>query len=143
MSVFDIPGLASRIAPILVVMATASVAVASPSGAWPIPFSIAAVALLLLAVAMLAHGGLRNWLRGLTVPMEQLGFKRNRDQFWFAMNAKGMPRGYRTVAFIAFLGLLFSGLRFPYLAVAIAAMLLTLVWGLSNRRFPADDVEGE
>jgi hypothetical protein len=131
--------LVSKLAPLIVVLATLSLALASWSDAWRVPFWVAAVLLLVLAVALFARGGFQNWLRGQTKPMEQLGFNRNRDQLWFEMNAKGMPRGYRAVVFIAWLGFLFSGLQFPYLAVAMASTLLALAWGYRNRRYPADD----
>jgi hypothetical protein len=132
--------LASKLTPFIVVLATASLAFGSPNDAWRLSFSIAAVAVALLAVVLFAKRGFDNLLRGMTSSMEQLGFKRNRDQFLYAMNAEGMPHGYRTVVFVSWLGLLFSGFHFPNLALAIASTLLTLAWGYSNRRFPVDDV---
>ena len=136
----DFVNSASKLTPFIVVLATASLAFGSPDEAWRLSFSVAAVAVVLLAVVLFAKRGFQNLLRGMTSSMEQLGFKRNRDQFLYAMNAEGMPPGYRTVGFVSWLGLLFSGFHFPYLALAIASTLLTLAWGYSNRRFPVDDV---
>ena len=142
MSFYDLTGSASKLTPLIVVSATAWLAFGSSSAAMRLPFSVAAVAVLLVAVTLFAKGGFRNWLRGMTTPMEQLGFKRNRDQFIYALNAEGMPPGFRIVVFVSWLGLVFSGLRFPYLALGIASTFLTLAWGYSSRRFPVDVVAG-
>ena len=140
MSFYDLTGPDSKVTPLIVVSATAWLAFGSSSAAMHLPFSVAAAAVLLVAVILFAKGGFRNWLRGMTTPIEQLGFKRNRDQFIFALNAEGMPPGYRILVFVSWLGLVFSGLRFPYLALAIASTILTLAWGYSSRRFPVDDI---
>ena len=142
MSFYDITGPASKLTPLVVASATAWLAFGSSSETSRSLFSAAAVAVLLAGVILFAKSGFRNWLRGMTTPMEQLGFKRNRDQFIYALNAEGMPPGYRIVVFVSWLGLLFSGSRFPYLALAIASVFLTLAWGYSCRRFPVDDIVG-
>lgn len=142
MSFYDITGPASKLTPLFVASATASLALGSSNQASRLPFSVAAVAILLVGVTLFAKRAFRNWLRGMTTPMEQLGFKRNRDQFIYALNAEGMPAGYRIVVFVSWLGLVFAGFRFPYLALAIASTFLTLAWGYSSRRFPVDDVAG-
>ena len=133
---------ASKLTPLIVASATTWLAFGSSSEASRALFSIATVAVFLAGVILFAKSGFRNWLRGMTTPMEQLGFKRNRDQFIYALNAEGMPRGYRIAAFLSWLGLVFSGFRFPYLALAIASVFMTLAWGYSCRRFPVDDLAG-
>ena len=142
MSLYDITGPASKLTPLIVASATAWLAFGSSSEPSRPLYSVAAVAVILAAVILFAKPGFRNWLRGMTTPMEQLGFKRNRDQFIYALNAEGMPPGYRIVVFVSWLGLIFSGFRFPYLALAIASVFLALAWGYSCRRFPADDIAG-
>ena len=142
MSFYDITGPASKLTPLFVASATAWLAFGSSSEPSRPLYSVAAVAVILAGVILFAKSGFRNWLRGMTTPMEKLGFKRNRDQFIYALNAEGMPPGYRIVVFVSWLGLVFSGFRFPYLALAIASVFLTLAWGYSRRRFPVDDIAG-
>lgn len=142
MSSYDKTGAASKLPPLIVASATAWLAFGSPREPSRSLYSVAAVAVVLAGVILFGKSGFRNWLRGMTTPMDQLGFKRNRDQFIYAMNSKGMPPGYRIVAFVSWLGLVFSGFRFPYLALAIASVFITMVWGYSCRRFPVDDNAG-
>ena len=139
MNFHDLTDPASKLIPLIAASATAWLAFGSSNEASRALFSVAAVAVLLAGVILFAKSGFRNWLRGITTPMEQLGFKRNRDQIIYALNGEGMPRGYRITAFLSWLGLVFSGFRFPYLALAIASVFLTLAWGYSSRRFPVDD----
>jgi hypothetical protein len=98
------------------------------------PFYALTIALLLLAAVLWARRGLARQLKS----KEQLGFRRNRDWLSFEAFAKGTPRGYYVLAFVSWFAVVLTGLRFPYGAVAIAGMMLTVAWGEDRRRYPSE-----
>jgi len=71
----------------------------------------------------------------------QLGFRRNRDWLASEFFMKGTPPGYHALGFVSFLAVVLTGLRFPYAAVAIAAMMLTAAWGEDRRRYPSEKTD--
>ena len=127
---------ASQRAPVIIGMAI----VAAVTGAWwkapHWPFYPLTIALVLLAAVVWGRRGLARQLKS----KEQLGFRRNRDWLAFQLFAKGTPRGYYALAFVSWLAVVLTGLRFPYAAVAIAAMMLTVAWGEDRRRYPSEHI---
>ena len=101
------------------------------------PFYALTIALLLLAAALWARRGLARQL----MSKEQLGFRRNRDWLASEFFMKGTPPGYHALGFVSFLAVVLTGLRFPYAAVAIAAMMLTAAWGEDRRRYPSEKTD--
>ena len=130
----DIVEAASVRAPVIIGVAI----IAAVAGAWSNaphwPFYALTIALLVLAAVVWARRGLARQLKS----KEQLGFQRNRDWFRFEFFAKGTPRGYYALAFVSWFAVLLTGLRFPYAAVAIAGMMLTVAWGEDRRRYPSE-----
>ena len=128
---------ASNRAPIIVGVAI----VVAVAGAWSQaphwPFYALTFALVLLAAAVWARRGAGQLFKS----REQLGFRRNRDWLAFEFLAQGMPRGYYGLAFASWFAVVLAGLRFPYAAVAIAGMLLTVAWGADKRRYPSDKLK--
>ena len=128
---------ASIRAPVIIGVA----AVAAVAGAWANaphwPFYAVTIALLLLAAVVWGRRGLARQFKS----REQLGFRRNRDWYWFEFFAKGMPRGYYGLALLSWLAVILTGLRIPYATVAIAGLLLTIAWGEDKRRYPSEALE--
>ena len=91
----------------------------------------------MLAAVVWARRGLARQLKS----KEQLGFRRNRDRLGLEFFAKGTPRGYHVLAFVSWFGVVLTGLRFPYAAVALAGMALTIAWGEDRRRYPAETLD--
>jgi hypothetical protein len=137
MAFTDIVEAASLRAPVIIGVAI----IAAVAGAWSDapqwPFNPLAIALLVLAAVVWARRGLPRQLKS----KEQLGFRRNRDWLGFEFSAKGTPRGYYALAFASWFALVLTGLRFPYAAVAIAGMALTVAWGVDRRRYPAEKLD--
>ena len=132
MALADIVEAASARAPIIVGVAI----IVAVAGAWSNvshwPFYALAIALLVLAAVVWARRGLTRQLKS----KEQLGFRRNREWLGFELFAKGTPRGYYALAFASWFAVVLTGLRFPYAAVALAGMALTVAWGEDRRRYP-------
>ena len=72
---------------------------------------------------------------------EQLGFTRNHDLLWFQLLGQGTPRGYYALAFASWLSLLLTGFRFPYAALAIGGMFMTVAWGVDQTRYPSEQTD--
>lgn len=122
----------------LLIFAALIAAVAGAKLRWPPePFYVLAIALIPLALALWARRGLARQLKS----KEQLGFRRNRDLLRWQFFETGTPRGYWLLSFLAWFGVVLTGLRFPYAGVAIAAMLLTVAWGEDRRRYPSEPSE--
>jgi Flp pilus assembly protein TadB len=125
---------ASRRAPLIIGAAV----VAAVAGAWwnapHWPFYALTIALLPLALVIWGRRGLARQLKS----KEQLGFRRNRHWLGFELFAKGTPRGYFALAFLSWFAVVLTGFRFPYAAVAIVGMLLTIAWGEDRRRYPSE-----
>jgi hypothetical protein len=66
-----------------------------------------------------------------------LGFTRNRDWLFYDFFARGYPLTYWLLQPLWWAGLLLTGLKIPYLLVAIAAALLLLAWASDQRKYPA------
>ena len=115
---------------------------AAVAGAWwnapHWPFYILTVAMVILATVVWARRGLSRQLKSI----EELGFARNRDWLRFEMFAKGAPHGYYALAIVSFFGVVLTDLRFPYAAVAIAGMMLTVAWGSDRTRYPSEQANG-
>ena len=137
MAFVEIVEAASARAPVIVGVAI----IAAVAGAWSNaphwPFYAVTIALLVLAAVVWARRGLARQLKS----KEQLGFRRNRDWLGFEFFAKGTPRGYYALAFVTWFAVVLTGLRFPYAAVALAGMALTVAWGEDRRRYPAEKLD--
>lgn len=134
MNLTQIVKAASDRAPLIV----GSALVAAVAGAWSSapqwPFYALTVALVIFAAVVWARQGLSRQLKS----KEALGFSRNRDWLQFELLAKGRPRGYYALAFVSWFALVLTGLRFPYAAVALAGMMLTVAWGEDRARYPSE-----
>lgn len=137
MAFVDIVEAASERAPIIVGVAIIAAVAGAWSNARDWPFYALALALLVLAAVVWARRGLARQLKS----KEQLGFSRNRDWLGFEFFAKGTPRGYYALAFISWFAVVLTGLRFPYAAVALAGMALTVAWGEDRRRYPTEKTD--
>lgn len=115
--------------------------VAAVAGAWSRapawPFYALAIALFLLSAVVWARRGSARRFKS----TEQLGFTRYRDWLRFAFFAEGTPRGYHVLAFVSWFAVVLTGLRFPYAAVALAGMVLTMAWGEDRRRYPTKKLD--
>ena len=85
----------------------------------------AALALLLLA----ARGGRR----------AALGGSHNRNWLAWEVAGQGTPPGSYLLAFFSFLTVFLIGLEAAYARPAWAAFALSIVWGIANRQYPADE----
>jgi hypothetical protein len=86
---------------------------------------VASLALLLFA----ARGG-RHATRG---------FNHNRNWLAWEFAGKGTPSGYYLLGFFSFVTIMLTGFQSSYAMPAWAAFALGIVWGIANRRYPAEE----
>lgn len=124
----------SRRAPSIVVFTLAAALLCAWVGAPP--WIATALAILVAAIALLlfaARGG-RSARRGAD--------DAQRDWLSWELAGKGTPPGSYLLGFFAFVTIMLTGIESPYAMPAWAALALAIVWGLVNRRYPAEE-DGE
>ncbi|HKC01669.1 MAG TPA: hypothetical protein VKC17_00015 [Sphingomicrobium sp.] len=94
-----------------------------------------AITVAFLALALLAARGRRNQFK----TTEELGFMRIRDWIAYELAGKGSPPGSYVLGFFGILTIVLTGFQTPYAMLAWAGLLLSVVWGIVNARYPADD----
>ena len=94
-----------------------------------------AITVAFLALALRAARGRRNQFK----TTEELGFMRIRDWIAYELAGKGSPPGSYVLGFFGILTIVLTGFQTPYAMLAWAGLLLSVVWGIVNARYPADD----
>jgi hypothetical protein len=120
----------SKRAPVIVILAL----LAALLGTWP---RVPAMLLDALAIVVGSLAFLLWVARGLPVQFksrEDLGFTRNRDWIAYQIAGKGTPRGYYPLGALGLVTLVLSGFSW----LAFAGLMLGVVWGIVNCRYPAD-----
>ena len=121
--------ISSRAPSIVVVTLTAALLCAWVGAPPWVPGALAAVIAALALLLFAARGG-RSARRGA-----------DEEGDWLAseLAGKGMPPGSYLLGFFAFVTVMLTGIQSPYAWPAWAGLTLAIVWGIANRRYPAEE----
>lgn len=125
----------SRRAPAVVVTVLCTALAGSWAGAPGWLADGLAAAIVLVALAVFAYRRRRKPLRAVTDDPADLTLK---EKMAFELEGSGTPPGFYLLAFFAFLTMMLAGFHTPFGRLALAALALSVAWGLANVEYPED-----
>jgi len=90
-----------------------------------------------LALALLAARGRRNEFR----TAEGWVSTRSGDWIAYELAGKGSPPGFYVLGFFGIVTIVLTDFQTPYAMLAWAGLLLSVVWGIVNARYPVDETK--
>lgn len=96
------------------------------------------LAAVVVLVALAVFAARRRQRRPLRVVTDDPGDLTLKEKMAFELEGAGTPPGFYLLGFFAFLTMMLAGFQTPFGRLALAALALSIAWGLANVEYPEE-----